>query len=255
MKYCKDLKVLTNRRISPDYFILEIADAEKLPNIQAGQFVECLVGNSQKTFLRRPFSIHDVDYDANSISLLIRILGDGTKRLSEIERGEIINTVYPLGKGFTLKSDSRVLLVGGGCGVAPLLYLAKELNKRNNEMSVLLGSQTATDLNSINSFREFENVYYATDDGSAGFHGFVTNHPIFANSTFDFIYTCGPVIMMREIARIAKSKNVGCEVSLENTMACGVGACLCCVTETVNGNECVCTEGPVFNINQLRWEI
>ena len=96
-----------------------------------------------------------------------------------------------------------------------------------------------------------------TDDGSLGEKGFVTKHSILDDPEikFDKIYTCGPEIMMKAVAKMARSKGIDCEVSLENTMACGIGACLCCVTETIDGNKCVCTEGPVFNINDLKWQI
>ncbi|MDE6524115.1 MAG: dihydroorotate dehydrogenase electron transfer subunit, partial [Paramuribaculum sp.] len=110
------------------------------------------------------------------------------------------------------------------------------------------------DLLELDEFKRIGTVHIATDDGSAGVHGLVTQHPAIDSQDIDCIYCCGPAPMMKAVAAIARQNNVACEVSLENMMACGLGACLCCVENTVKGNVCVCTEGPVFNITQLTWQ-
>lgn len=136
-----------------------------------------------------------------------------------------------------------------------MLYLAKSLYKNNNKVTTLIGGRCKSDIFELsNNFKSGE-LLITTEDSSFGEKGFVTNHSIFQKHEFeyDFIYSCGPELMMKSIANIAKSKNVNCEVSLENTMACGFGVCLCCVVDTIKGNQCVCTEGPVFNINKLKW--
>lgn len=149
-----------------------------------------------------------------------------------------------------------MLLAGGGCGIAPMLYLARCLHQKKINTTILLGGRTSSDILEVNEFEKYGKVFISTDDGSMGEKGFMTNNSVMHNiKSFDRIYCCGPLPMMKVLASIAKENHVDCEVSLENTMACGVGACLCCVTETVQGNKCVCTEGPVFNINQLRWQI
>lgn len=256
MKKIHDCKVITNKILNDDYYILRVLAPEKLEKIKAGQFVEVLVTGSNSTFLRRPISIHDVDYNENSISLLVRIAGDGTRKLSETVSGDIVNIVYPLGNGFSIKNNKKALLAGGGCGIAPMLYLAKILKENACEVSLLLGARTKNDLFELDEFEKFGKVYCITNDGSLGEKGLITDHSLLKNvNNFDIIYTCGPEIMMKAVAKIAKQQNVDCEVSLENTMACGVGACLCCVTDTVKGNLCVCTEGPVFNIKDLKWQI
>jgi len=119
---------------------------------------------------------------------------------------------------------------------------------------VLIGARNKNDFSELEEYKKLGNVYLITEDGSEGEKGIVTKHSVFSQiNQFKRIYCCGPELMMKAIANIAQQNNVACEVSLENTMACGIGACLCCVTDTKEGNKCVCTEGPVFNINQLKW--
>ncbi len=117
----------------------------------------------------------------------------------------------------------------------------------------LLGARTATDLLEMELFESTGRVLVTTEDGTAGEKGFVTNHSVLQNEKFDMISTCGPKPMMMAVARYAREKTINCEVSLENLMACGIGACLCCVEKTVEGNLCACKEGPVFNIKKLLW--
>lgn len=256
MKKIHDCKVITNKILNDEYYILRVLAPEKLEPIKPGQFVEVLVTGSNTTFLRRPLSIHDVDHNENSFSLLVRIAGEGTRKLSGLGAGDIINIMYPLGNGFTVKNEQKVLLAGGGCGIAPMLHLAKVLKENNCEVSLLLGARSENDLFELDEFAKYGKVFCITNDGSLGEKGLITDHSLFKSvNNFNIIYTCGPEIMMKAIARIAKQNNVECEVSLENTMACGIGACLCCVTDTVKGNLCVCTEGPVFNIKDLKWQI
>jgi dihydroorotate dehydrogenase electron transfer subunit len=152
-------------------------------------------------------------------------------------------------------TDSRILLVGGGIGTAPLLYTGKILKNSGFNPIFLLGGRTKNDIVQIEEFRKLGIVHITTEDCSAGEKGFVTNHSALASEKFDKIYACGPKPMMVAVAKYAKERDIDCEVSLENMMACGIGACLCCVEKTVRGNVCVCTEGPVFNINQLTWQI
>jgi len=255
-KYIHDLKIISNTRLNGENFMLECALPDEPVEIFPGQFVEVLVKDSVNTFLRRPFSVHDVDKKKNSIHFFIKIVGDGSAKLSTLIAGDFLNVMYPLGKGFTISEKKKVLLVGGGCGMAPLLYLARTLKEKNNEVTILLGGRTEGDILEERYFEDFGKVYFTTETGCLGEKGFVTDHSILkSNNTFDRIYTCGPEPMMKAVAKYAKQHRIDCEVSLENTMACGIGACLCCVTETKEGNKCVCTEGPVFNINELSWQI
>ncbi|NVO02000.1 MAG: dihydroorotate dehydrogenase electron transfer subunit [Bacteroidetes bacterium] len=256
-KYIIDFKVLENKKLNDQNTILVLQSDEKLPEILAGQFVEVLVEDSPSTFLRRPFSVHNVDFHENTLSLFIKIAGIGSKKLTNIEVGENLNLIFPLGNGFSIPNEGSALLIGGGCGIGPLLFLAKCLMENNVEPHIILGGRSKEDIFEVHEYSKYGTVHITTDDGSLGEKGFVTKHTIIDDPDikFDIIYTCGPEIMMKAVAKMAKSKGIECEVSLENTMACGIGACLCCVTETIDGNKCVCTEGPVFNINDLKWQI
>ena len=151
------------------------------------------------------------------------------------------------------KKTERILLVGGGVGVAPLLYMGAQMAQVGCEPTFLLGARTAKDLLMLDVFRKYGRVCVTTEDGSEGEKGFVTNHSILQNERFDRISTCGPTPMMKAVARFAKEKGVECEASLENLMACGLGACLCCVEKTTEGNLCVCKDGPVFDVQRLLW--
>ena len=208
------------------------------------------------TFLRRPISINYVDRAQNQLWLLVATVGEGTKTLATLQPGAVLNCVLPLGNGFTsASSGQKVLLVGGGVGVAPLLYMGAQMHEQGIEPTFLLGARTQADLLMLDEFKKYGRVFTTTEDGSAGEKGFVTNHSILQQEQFDRISTCGPTPMMKAVARLAREKGIDCEVSLENLMACGVGACLCCVEKTTEGNLCVCKEGPVFNINRLLWQI
>ena len=254
-KIVQELRVINNTRLNARHFSLELLAPEKLPVILPGQFVQVKVDGSPATFLRRPFSIHSVDYTKNTIRLLIQIKGEGTKQMSFLKEGNNINLIYPLGNSFSIPPTKDVLLVGGGCGVAPLLFLAQFLNQHHVHPSILVGFRTKEEVSETGEYSRFGDLYITTNDGTEGEQGLVTDHTIFQKERLPFkkIYCCGPEAMMKAVAKIAKAHGIDCEVSLENTMACGIGVCLCCITPTDNGNERVCLEGPVFNINRLKW--
>ncbi|MGM0650773.1 MAG: dihydroorotate dehydrogenase electron transfer subunit [Bacteroidota bacterium] len=254
-KYNDDFTIVTNQRLTRDFVVLTLKHPGKLPPMYPGQFAEVRVDGSPSTYLRRPISIHDVDYTHNLIKLLIQEVGDGTKKLAGLQKGDTLNLIYPLGTFFSLPDSDQVLLVGGGCGVAPLLFLGRYLRENGIEPRFLLGASTAEDLVSLEACRELGPVMVTTEDGSAGTKGFVIHHPVMKTFSPDFerLYTCGPEQMMKVLAKYARERDLQCEVSLENTMACGIGACLCCVTPTVDGNKCTCIDGPVFNAKKLKW--
>lgn len=256
-KYVSDLRVVSVEHINEKYVLIKLTQAERLPEMLPGQFVEVRVDGSPSTFLRRPISVNFVDYEANRLWLLVAAIGDGTRRLAGLHEGDVVNCMFPLGNGFTMPADSaeKVLLVGGGVGVAPLLYFGKRLNEAGCRPVFLLGARSKGDLLMLDEFGKYGDVCVTTEDGTAGERGFVTNHSVLDAVRFDRIASCGPKPMMVAVARYAKSRGIECEVSLENMMACGLGACLCCVEKTTEGNLCVCKEGPVFNINKLLWQI
>ena len=258
-KYVLDLSVAGVERLHERYVLLRLTQKEQLPPMMPGQFVEVRVDRAPGTFLRRPISINYVDRQRNELWLLVAMVGEGTRQLACLKEGDVLNVVGPLGHGFTGQSGAtalrEVLLVGGGVGVAPLLYQGACLKSVGVRPVFLLGARTAKDLLMLDEFRKYGEVYVTTEDGSEGEKGFVTQHTILQKQRFDLIQTCGPTPMMRAVARYAYQQGIDCEVSLENMMACGLGACLCCVEKTTEGNLCVCKEGPVFNIKRLLWQL
>lgn len=256
-KYILDLTVNSVEALSDKHVLIKLTDDKPLPEMLPGQFVEVRVDNTPSTFLRRPISINNVDYDHNELWLLVAAVGDGTRQLQKLQKGDRLNCVLPLGNSFTMPTDStqKVLLVGGGVGVAPLLYFGKRIKAMGGEPTFLLGARSTKDVLERELFEQVGRVFITTEDGSEGEKGFVTNHSVLAQEHFDHISTCGPKPMMMAVARYAFKNDIECEVSLENKMACGVGACLCCVEKTVEGNKCVCKEGPVMNIKKLTWQI
>lgn len=253
-KYILDLTVRSVENLSPKHVLIKLTDHQPLPEMLPGQFVEVRVDGSPSTFLRRPISIHFVDKESNELWLMVAMIGDGTRQMGRLQAGDTLNCVLPLGNAFTMPAakDEKVLLVGGGVGVAPMLYLGAALHAQGIQPTFLLGGRTAQDLLELDLFNRYGRVCVTTEDGSMGEKGFVTNHSVL-NEHFDRICTCGPTPMMKAVAHYAKEHDITCEVSLENLMACGLGACLCCVEKTTEGNLCVCKEGPVFNIHRLLW--
>lgn len=255
-KYLLDLQVASAEHLSDKHVLLKLTHADTLPPMQPGQFVEVRVDNSPSTFLRRPISINFVDRAANQLWLLVAAVGEGTRHLASLHKGDVVNCLLPLGHGFTppAAAGERMLLVGGGVGVAPLLYFGQSLKDSGCEPTFLLGARRAADLLEVDLFERLGRVFVTTEDGSRGERGFVTAHTVLQRERFDAIATCGPKPMMMSVARYARKAGVDCEASLENMMACGLGACLCCVEKTVDGNLCVCKDGPVFHIQKLLWQ-
>lgn len=260
MKKVLDLVVIENVQLNNNYCLLKLTtiDGKVLPESYPGQFVEIRVDNSTKTFLRRPISINFIDKDKNELWLLVQVIGEGTRKMSELKKQDIVSIILPLGNRFTLpqqttKQESNILLIGGGVGTAPMLYWGAVLKEQGHIPHFLLGARSKNDLLQLDEFVKYGELFYTTEDGTLGEKGYVTNHSILKSKSFSHIYTCGPKPMMLAVAKHAHANNIECEVSLENTMACGFGACLCCVEDTKRGNICVCTEGPVFNIKELKW--
>lgn len=255
-KFCLDLTVCSAEKLSDKHVLLKLTCHEDLPDMQPGQFVEVRIDSSPSTFLRRPISINFIDRSRNELWLLVAAVGDGTHHLMTLQCGDTVNCVLPLGNGFSGVAKERgkkVLLVGGGVGVAPLLWQGMRIKEEGGMPFFLLGARTDKDVLEKNFFESVGKVFITTEDGTEGEKGFVTNHSVLKNQNFDFIQMCGPKPMMMAVARYAREKNISCEASLENMMACGLGACLCCVEKTKEGNQCVCKEGPVFNIEKLLW--
>lgn len=269
-KYILDLTVCSIEQLSPKHVLLRLTHDQMLPPMQPGQFVEVRVDGSPSTFLRRPISINYVDKERNELWLMVAMIGDGTRQLGRLKVGDTLNCVLPLGNTFTMPAnqEEKVLLVGGGVGMAPMLYMGAVIHAQGFQPTFLLGGRTAQDLLELDIFNRYGRVFITTEDGSRGEQGFVTNHSVLSEH-FDRICTCGPKPMMMAVTRYAYERGIECEVSLENMMACGLGACLCCVEKvkaegqevhesnhsSLTTNVCVCKEGPVFNVKRLLWQI
>ncbi len=254
MKKVIDFIVESNVALGNNYGLLTLKSEAPLPEIIAGQFAQVRIDGSKTTFLRRPISICAADEAEGKVELLVRCAGKGTAALLALPAGATVNMLLPLGRGFSLpeKKESKVLLAGGGVGVAPMYALGCRLRDEGYNPEFILGARSAADLLLLDRFRTLGVTHITTDDGTAGTRGVITAHARWQQPV-DAVYCCGPKPMMVAVARASQKLGATCEVSLENMMACGLGACLCCVEKTVKGNVCVCTEGPVFNINELTW--
>lgn len=252
-------RIVANDSLNESYYLLRIAlfddPRESISfNPLPGQFVQ-VKATVSNAFLRRPISICDYDNQSGILDLLVQRVGVATRQWATFKVGDSMSILAPLGNGFQCDLDivgMNPLLVGGGVGVAPLLMLAKKLHTKGIKPSILLGTRRAELIVLEERFAQFGTLYFATEDGSKGEKGLVTQHSIW-NTNHSYIYTCGPLPMMKAVASLAKKHHIPCEVSLENKMACGIGSCLCCVEDTVDGHKCTCTDGPVFNIEQLLW--
>lgn len=241
---------LTNAVVLLDF----VADGV-LPAIRPGQFAQLEVKGDSGVFLRRPLSIHDVR--DGHVWFLVQLVGPGTRALSRLSKGDRVNVILPLGNGFDIQATGhgRSLLVGGGVGVAPLLLLGRELKERSCCFSFLFGGRSSMQILRLDEYGKLAPAAVSTQDGSMGETGLVTENSVFRNGDYDRIFCCGPTPMMKAVAAFAHERNIPCQVSLEHKMACGIGACLCCVEDTLQGNVCICREGPVFDTDRLKWQI
>ncbi len=253
--------VVENRRLNPRFVRLTLQAAAGLQPAEAGQFVQVRVPSSLHSYLRVPISLHEIDAAQGRIALLVQEVGEGSRWLAARSAGDRLDVLYPLGTGFRRPASpsASLLLVGGGCGLAPLYGLLKQLKQgdapHSGRIAFLTGARTAADLLLQAEIAALgAEVHACTEDGSAGEKGLVTVHPVLQACAFDQVYTCGPTPMMKAVAAAAQAHHVPCQVSLENKMACGIGACLCCVTpDKDRHHRCVCTEGPVFDADILGW--
>jgi dihydroorotate dehydrogenase electron transfer subunit len=211
-----------------------------------GQFVHLRVADQIDPLLRRPISISDVSADDGKLSLIYRVVGHGTECLARLTFGQIVDCLGPLGQGFALDAK-RPLLIGGGMGIAPLVYLAKSFKA---PVEILLGGRTKDEMFWTEIFNETaSNLHITTDDGSLGVKGVTLDvlPELLKEGNFDRVYVCGPRPMMEGAAKIAKEYGIACQVSLEAHMACGVGACLSCTCQGKDEKRRkICSDGPVF---------
>ena len=210
-----------------------------------GQFINVKLDGF---YLRRPISV--CDRDEESVTILYKIVGHGTERMSEMQAGEL-DILTGLGNGYdTTKAGDRPLLIGGGVGVPPLYMLAKELIAAGKKVSVILGFNTKNEIFYEDEFRALgADVYVTTVDGSYGIKGFVTN--AMESLSYSYFYTCGPEPMLRAIYNASSTSG---QFSFEERMGCGFGACMGCSCKTLYGNKRICKDGPVLQKEEIIWE-
>ncbi len=251
-------QVRFNNKITGDVCLMGIQWEGRLPQMRPGQFVMVRVGRETDPLLRRPFSICGIS-EGNTVLILYKIVGKGTHIMGEMSEGDELQVLGPIGNGFQLpEKDKKAILIAGGIGIAPLIFLAREM--AGYDIELFAGFGTSSDI-----IRPGEigiragTVQIATEDGSEGHRGFITDLlaqrlelPASGNTV---VYACGPMPMLKEVSSLCFKYRVPCQVSLETSMACGLGACLGCAVKRAasDGYYYVCKDGPVFDARQIGW--
>ncbi len=249
-------QVLSIKNLAPDVFILRLFSPQIARTALPGQFVHVRCGTDRDYLLRRPFSIHRVTSDS-AFELMVKKVGKGSRYLASVSQQAHVDMLGPLGSPFRIpEGTQKALLVAGGLGVAPIMFLAEELIAHRARVYSVLGARTREQLYYYMDFKRMgRDVYIATDDCSQG-HGGPASDLVpqaIEDCGPEIIYACGPNGMLRAIAEFARTYSIPCQVSLEAYMACGIGACLSCVCETREGPARVCLEGPVFDSAEMVW--
>lgn len=250
----KNVTIKKVEQISNDIYSMYLVDASIANQAKAGQFVS-LYSQDGSNLLPRPISICEIDQEEGAIRLVFRVVGKGTKEFSGLHAGDQISVMGPLGNGFTLEG-SKAILIGGGIGIPPMLELAKQLHAKGVEVQVVLGYRDELFLNE--EFEKYATVYISTEDGSVGTKGNVIDAVKENGLTADMIYACGPTPMLRGVKTYALEHKIKAQISMEEKMACGIGACLACVCKSKEKdahsnvhNKRICKDGPVFYCEEV----
>lgn len=251
-----EVRVVSNKNLAGDIYLMRLASLEFIKEARPGQFVQVQCGTGTDYLLRRPLSIHRVYNEF--FELLYKVVGRGTQDLSRIAAGEKIDVIGPLGNGFDLnKLPQRLMIVAGGIGIAPMMFLTDELRKRQAKITVVLGSRTRHELLYHDELsRGVENTFVSVDEDSAGNVGSIIDilPEVIGYAKPKHVFVCGPEEMSKKAARLCLEKEIPCQVSLERQMGCGIGVCLACVVKTDAGYRRVCKDGPVFDAREIVWE-
>lgn len=247
------MKVLANEKIAKDTFKLKLDSGDGEFAYPAGTFLNIRL-NSGLFILRRPISIFEYDEAARIVTVIYKIMGEGTLELSRVKAGDRLDVMGPLGNGFPIFAEpGKVLLIGGGVGVPPLYELGKRLKAEGREVVSVLGFRDSESIFAREEFAALGDTYICTDDGSCGFHGNVAMGAEHHGITFDVLYGCGPLPMLKAIDLKYRDSKPG-YLSFEERMACGIGACYACMTRTKDGLKRVCKDGPVFKMGEAVYE-
>ena len=248
-------KIISNKRLKDNYWLLEFEASVIAKQASPGQFVNIKVSEFSEPLLRRPISIHRIN--GAKVMLFYEVLGKGTQLLANRKQGELLDIIGPLGNGFNCHKGTKkdqAILIAGGMGVAPLVFLAQEL--KIIKPLILIGAKTKKQILCSQEFKKLGCVVrFSTDDGSLGLKGRVTDllKIALAQNMTSNIFACGPKPMLKAISQIACENNITSQLSLEEHMACGIGACLGCVVATKSGYKRVCKDGPIFQGKELIW--
>lgn len=259
-QYQENATIIRLERLTDDNIRLTLQSDDIAAAAKPGQFVMIRTATGKDPMLRRPFSIHQSSRNG-TIQILFKVTGRGTGLLAHCRVGESLSVFGPLGHGFDIAIDRPACLVGGGMGIAPMLFLAKRISQLKKDTSsdlIIFGGREHKEVEPlVDDFEQIGiRVLTATDDGTYGFKGFVTDlmksHDIPREAV---VYACGPEAMMKQVHLYCQASKMECQVSVESVMACGMGACLGCNIPAKKGNYVhVCYEGPVFQAEELVWK-
>lgn len=256
-KVIRECKVVSTDKLASDVFSLMLDAKDIVSTAVPGQFVS-MYSNSADRMLPRPISICDTDKTAGTLRLVYRVVGAGTKEFSELKQGDTVRVLGPIGNGYTLEGNSAILF-GGGIGIPPMVKLAKALHENGmskENLHVVLGFRDESFL--LDEFSDIATVHISSDMGTIGMKGNAVQLAEAENLVADVIYACGPKPMLRAVKNFAEARDIKAYLSLEERMACGVGACLACVCESKDvddhskvHNKRVCVDGPVFTADEV----
>jgi dihydroorotate dehydrogenase electron transfer subunit len=255
----KDCKIISKEYVSDNQFILGLYSPEIAKSCTPGQFVNIKCNK----LLRRPISICGVDKSKDIFYVGIRVKGEGTEYLEEQESGEVLSVLGPLGNGFKLYKDKKCIIVGGGIGVFPLMFLLEEAKSKNIPTVAICGYKSSGDSFCIKTLKDIsDEIIFASECGDMDICGNAVDALRAISLDNSAIYTCGPTPMMKHVSIVAKENKVPCQVSLEERMGCGTGVCLVCSCKIKTGNnpdndfeyKRCCKEGPVFDSKEVIWE-
>ena len=257
-KFQETVTVVSQKQIGTGIYDLTIQTKEIAVAAKAGQFVS-VYSNDASKLLPRPISLCGIDRKAGTLRLVYRVTGKntGTEEFSRLQTGDTVKIMGPLGNGFTVEKGKKAFLIGGGIGVPPMLQLAKEMKDAGENFQIVMGYRDAGTF-LLDEFKEQGESFVATEDGSVGTKGNVLDAIRENHLDADVIYACGPTPMLRALKAYAEEQNMTCYVSMEERMACGIGACLACVCNSTEKdahsnvkNKRICKEGPVFNAKEV----
>lgn len=257
-KFEEIVKVVSQNSLGNGIFDMVLQTENIAKAAKAGQFVS-VYSNDASKLLPRPISLCGIDREKGTLRLVYRVTGEGTgtEEFSRLKAGDTVKILGPLGNGFTVVPGKKAFLIGGGIGVPPMLQLAKEMKASGEDIQVVMGYRNS-DTFLLEEFEEVAETFVATEDGSLGTKGNVIDAIKNEKLNADIIYTCGPTPMLRALKAYAEENNMECYISMEERMACGIGACLACVcksrekdTHTNVNNKRICKEGPVFNAKEV----